>query len=173
MAFDLKEPWNTHKKYQVFEDKYADLFGRKDVTADHVLMCQVIMESIERNIGKIRNTLFGKHVLARYFILYVVRLILESDELASELFSKPDSFVRNAHSRWRFGEAIGNIVADVVDDVNASVEDLGEDFDYRNRLREEPWVKQLASQIAVDHKKLVRRQKIKPFKEEWEAGLSQ
>jgi hypothetical protein len=168
MAFDLKEPWSTHKKYQVFEDKYADLFGRRDVTADHIVMCQSIMDSIETHVVKIKNTLFGKHVLARYFILYAVRLILDADELANELFTHPEKFVRKNAARRKFSAAIGTIVADVVDDVNASVEDLGADFDYRNRLREEAWVKTNASQIALDHKKLVRRQKIKPFKEEWE-----
>ena len=35
---------------------------------------------------------------------------------------------------------------------------------------EEAWVKANASQIALDHKKLVRRQKIKPFKDEWEGA---
>jgi len=167
MAFDLKEPWNTHKKYQVFEEKYSDLFGRKDVTADHIVMCQTIMESIQKTVPKIRNTLFGKHVLARYFILYAVRLILESDELATELSSHPEVFVRKQPAREKFRTAIGAIVADIVDDVNALVEEHGDDFDYRNRLREEAWVKSQAGQIALDHKKLVRRKKIKPFKEEW------
>lgn len=29
MAFDLEEPWATHRKYQVFDDKYIDLFAKK------------------------------------------------------------------------------------------------------------------------------------------------
>jgi hypothetical protein len=27
-AFDLKEPWATHRKYEVFDDKHGDLFAR-------------------------------------------------------------------------------------------------------------------------------------------------
>src|SRR5206468_2492466 len=47
MAFDLKEPWATHRKYQVFEDRHADLFGRPEVTADRIVLCHVIAEAIE------------------------------------------------------------------------------------------------------------------------------
>jgi len=36
MAFDLKEPWGTHRKYQVFDEKHADLFARPEVTADRI-----------------------------------------------------------------------------------------------------------------------------------------
>jgi AIPR protein len=169
MAFDLKEPWSTHRKYQVFEDKYASLFGRKEVTADHIVLCDTIMKSIEEHISKIKNTLFGKHAITRYFILYTVRLILEADDLAVQMFSKPATFVRNKKDRDRFKRAIGNIVADIVEDVNASVEEDGDDFDYRNRLRDEKWVTDQSRQIVVDHKKLVRRAKIKSFKEEWDA----
>jgi hypothetical protein len=42
MAFDLKEPWATHRKYQVFDEKHTALFARPDVTADHIVMLQVI-----------------------------------------------------------------------------------------------------------------------------------
>jgi len=166
----LKEPWNTHKKYQVFEDKYADLFGRREVTADHVVLCQAIMDTVTGHIGDIRNTLFGKHVIARYFILYTVRLILDSDEMVDELLTHPDKFVRKKAARDKFKAAIGTIVADVVDDLNSTLDDAGEDFDYRGNLRDETWVKQQARQIVLDHTKLVRRQKIKSFSQEWHSN---
>jgi len=168
MAFDLKEPWSTHKKYQVFEDKYADLFGRREVTADHIVMCQAIMETIADNVKNIKNTLFGKHVIAKYFNLYTVRLILESDALSSELLNNPDKFVRKKINRDKFKTAVGNIVADIVDDLNSSIDDLGDDFDYRSRLRDEAWVSGQSRQIVLDHTKLVRRQKIRSFSQEWQ-----
>jgi AIPR protein len=37
MAFDLKEPWATHRKYEIFEDKHSALFGRPEVTADRII----------------------------------------------------------------------------------------------------------------------------------------
>ena len=42
MAFDLMEPWATHRKYQIFDDKHSEIFGRPEVGADRVVMCQLI-----------------------------------------------------------------------------------------------------------------------------------
>jgi hypothetical protein len=39
MAFDLKLPWATHRKYQVFEDLHSELFARPAVTAHRIVMC--------------------------------------------------------------------------------------------------------------------------------------
>jgi hypothetical protein len=55
MAFDLKEPWGTHRKYQVFESKHSDIFGRPEVTADRIVLCQVIKEAIDEASKKIEN----------------------------------------------------------------------------------------------------------------------
>lgn len=52
-AFDLEEPWTTHRKYEVFEDKHSELFGRPATTADRIVMLDVIMEMIDGAIPKI------------------------------------------------------------------------------------------------------------------------
>src|SRR6185312_4251537 len=62
-AFDLREPWVTHRKFEVFEDKYSEIFGRPEVTADRIVLCQVIMEEIEKAVPNIENKLFGKYAL--------------------------------------------------------------------------------------------------------------
>lgn len=47
MAFDLKEPWATHRKYQVFDEKYSDIFGRPEVNADRIVFCHTLMGCIQ------------------------------------------------------------------------------------------------------------------------------
>jgi len=69
MAFDLKEPWGTHRKYQVFDDKHADLFARPEVNADRILAYQLCMQIISAKREGIQNQLFGKHALTRFLIL--------------------------------------------------------------------------------------------------------
>jgi hypothetical protein len=65
LAFDLKEPWATHRKYQVFEDKYADIFGRPVVNADRIVLCYTLMQLILKATDMITNKLFGKYVLTK------------------------------------------------------------------------------------------------------------
>jgi len=167
MAFDLKEPWATHRKYQVFEDKYADLFGRKEVTADRIVLCQVIAEAIDEALPSIKNQLFARYLLTRYLLLYVVRVILENDPLAPGILGNPKVFVRTKKARDHFRDCIRKIVGDVVIDLNAEVDEYGDDFDYRDKLRDAVWVSSLSKKVATDHLKLVQRKRIKAFGEEW------
>src|SRR3989338_5272685 len=118
MAFDLKEPWGTHRKYQVFEEKYADLFGRKEVNADRIVVCQVIAEAIEKALPEIKNTLMARYVLIRYMLLYMIRLILENDQLGREMLRSPGVFVRGKKDRDQFRSCISKIIGDLVVDVN-------------------------------------------------------
>jgi len=171
MAFDLKEPWGTRRKYEVFDDKHADLFGRPEVTADRIVLCQVIMEAIEEEIDNLDNTLFAKYVLTCYLLLYIVREILENDELAGEIFTKPGAFVRDEDDRTRFRECIRSIIGDIIADMNAEVKNYGDSFDYRDKLRDSEWVKKLATEIVKTYTKLVNRKTIIPFHEEWKAGV--
>ena len=45
MAFDFKEPWATHRRYQVFRDRHNALFARPAATAHRVVMFRVIMHA--------------------------------------------------------------------------------------------------------------------------------
>jgi hypothetical protein len=166
-AFDLKEPWITHRKFEVFEDKYAELFARPSVTADRIVLCAVILEAISNIIPKITNQLFGKYALTRYLLLYVVRQILESDELFDQISSNPGKFVRDENDRERFRKCIATILEDVVIDLNSEIEAQGESFYYRDRLRDSRWVSDISRRVVADYSKLVTRRRISSFSDEW------
>ena len=168
MAFDLRKPWATHRKYQVFEDKYADLFGRPEVTADRIVLCQTIIEAIDAALPSIKNQLFAQYRLTRYMLLFVIRVILENDPLHREILENPKRFVRSEKARNHFRQCIGKIVGDLVVDLNAEVEEFGDDFDYRDKLRDSTWVAELSKKVSADHLKLVKRGRIKSFSQEWE-----
>jgi hypothetical protein len=163
MAFDLKTPWTTHRKYQVFEEKHSDLFGRPSVTAHRILLYHVLANRVEAAQSQITNILFAKYVLTKFFMLYVLRLLFESDETASELLTSPENFVTNGACRLKLGWAIDKLLAEVVTDLNAEIDQLGEDFDYRGKLRDEIWCKKLGHEIVATHKKLVDRGRLDTF----------
>jgi hypothetical protein len=167
MAFDLKQPWATHRKYQVFEDKYPDLFGRPEVTADRIVLCQVLMGSILNAAEKINNKLFGRYSLTRFALLYMLRLVMENDVTGLEAIRHPDRFVQDREIRRRFAQCIDRIVNDIVIDVNGEVDALGDDFDYRGKLRDEAWVKALGKEVVGNYLKLVSRHRIPSLDTEW------
>ena len=170
MAYDLKEPWATHRKYQVFDDKHSALFAHPSVTADRIVILHTIREEIDEIAkNEIQNSLFGKYVLTRYFLMFVVRCILEDDKVGQRSIEAPEEFVRDDHLRERYRNCVRKVLDDVLIDLNAEVNELGEDFDYRGRLREEEWVKDLGRRLVVDHQRQVKRKRIPSFEDDWEA----
>jgi hypothetical protein len=163
MAFDLKIPWATHRKYQIFEDLHPDIFGRPVVTAHRILLCHVIARRIDAAQASITNQLFARYALTRFFLLYVIRLILDSDQTAAKVLTDPKGFVSDAKRRKRLSATIDNLLSEIVTDLNAEIDQLGEDFDYRGKLRDETWCKELAHEIAATHKKLVDRGRLEAF----------
>ncbi|HTU46300.1 MAG TPA: AIPR family protein [Bryobacteraceae bacterium] len=168
MAFDLKEPWATHRKYQVFESKYAEIFGRPEVTADRIVMCQVIKEAIDAVEPKIENALLARYRLTRYLLLYIIREILESSETGKQALDDPKVFVRSSVDRKHFKACIEAILKDIIIDLNQEVKEFGDDFDYRGRLRDAEWVRKMAKTLVTDHLKQVSRKRVPSFKQEWE-----
>jgi hypothetical protein len=172
IAFDLKRPWTTHRKYQVFEDDHAEIFGRPVVDASRIVLSHLLAEQVDNAMKKLKNTLFAKYALTRFLMLYIVRLVLEEDDLGKEVISNPASYIADKKRRKALITCIARILDDVVIDLNAEVAQLGEDFDYRGKLRDEAWVKALAHKVVSDHRKLVARGRILPLSEEFKNALA-
>ena len=167
-AFDLQEPWTTHRKYEVFEEKHSDIFGRPEATADRIVLLDVIAEVINNKIPEIENQLIGRYALVRYMILYTVHEMLESDQVLEEISGNPAKFVREPDTRSKFRECIELIINDIIGDLNDELKSVEENFDYRGKLRDKEWVEKLSRRIVADHRKLVSRGLMPSFKEEWE-----
>ena len=172
MSFDLKEPWSTHRKYQVFDDKYTELFGRPEVTAHRILMLYILDNIIKSKLPQINNQLVAKYALTRFALMYMVRQILENDLSGKLLIRAPQEFILTPANRSEFVSAISKIIDDVIVDFNGEVNTLGQDFDYRSRLREESWVKKLAQDIVGNYLKLVSRGRIPSFDEDWKNRIA-
>jgi hypothetical protein len=136
------------------------------------LLVYLIWEIAGESVPTLKNDLVAKYNLTRYVLVFVVRNILESDSLFSEITTNPKTFVRDKQDRERFRECIRLIMKDIIIDVNAEVEEYGEDFDYRDKLRDEKWVKDLSKQVVKDHLKQAHRDRIKSFSGEWAKGRS-
>lgn len=172
MAFDLKEPWGTHRKYLVFESKYSDIFGRPEVNADRIVLCQVLKEAIDEVSKKIENPLFGRYRLTRYLLLYIVRDLLDQTETGKSAVQKPRPFVRDKAKRDHFRNCVLTILNDVIVDLNDEVKEFGDDFDYRDKLRDSEWVKKITRTIVKDYLKQVNRSRIESFDVQWKKPAS-
>ena len=105
-------------------------------------------------------------------LLYIVRLLLEEDDLGRELLKNPGNYIADKKNRKAVMACVSQILDDVIIDLNAELEQVGEDFDYRGKLRDEPWVKALALRIVADYRKLVARKRIISFADEFKKAIS-
>ena len=167
MSFDLKEPWGTHRKYQVFDDKYTDIFGRPEVSAHRILMLHLIDQIIISKIPSITNQLVAKYALTRFAIMFILRQILECDKTGKELLTNPEYFVKTILDRTDFIDCATMLIKDIIIDFNGEVKNLGDDFDYKSKLRDEVWIKKLSQEIVSSYLKQVSRERIDSFEIEW------
>ncbi|MFC1969393.1 hypothetical protein ACFLVF_02765 [Chloroflexota bacterium] len=79
----------------------------------------------------------------------------------------PEKFVRDQTDRDKLRNCVGKVIRDIIVDINAEVEQYGDDFDYRGRLRDSDWVKKLASEVVGTYTKLVKRGRVDSFTTEW------
>ncbi|MFM6830626.1 MAG: AIPR family protein, partial [Novosphingobium sp.] len=139
MAFDLKEPWETHRKYEVWGDKYPKLFSRPDVTADRIVFLKIMLEAINFTSSAIKNELIRKYVLTKYMLMYGMRLVLETE--IPELVKDPKKWVRDGAKRTALETALRGVAHELIVDLNYELKDLPDTFDYRGKLRDGEWVK--------------------------------
>lgn len=167
MAFDLKEPWSTHRRYTIFDEKHSDLFARPEVTADRILMCHMLVKTIVAKTSDIQNSLFGKYALTKYALLFMFRQVMEIDESGQRLLHEPILAVQDQASRQKFISVAGKIIGEMITDINHEVGEYGDDFDYRGKLRDSDWMKNFTRSIVSTHEKLVRRERLPSFHSLW------
>lgn len=167
IAFDLKEPWTTHRKYQVFEDKYSDIFGRPEVTASRIVLCHVLLCEITSRLNELENKLIAKYALTKFAVLYVLRRIFDGDEWGKKVIINPGMVVNGAKDRAKFQNLVGELLDGLIIDLNLETEDLGEDFDYRGKLRDKEFVVGLANDLVASYQKDIKRKKAVPLKAAW------
>jgi hypothetical protein len=59
LAFDLNELWSCHQTYKVFDEKYAHIFARPEVSARRIIFLAEIMSLIEKYLPDVKNASFA------------------------------------------------------------------------------------------------------------------
>lgn len=172
VAFDLEEPWATHRKYQIFEDRYNEIFGRPDVTADKIVQLHCITDLLKKNLPKIKNQLFGKYVLTIFVMLLAIRRILDQDPKGKDFINNPGDYVREHETRTRFCATMLIVVSNLIIDLDVETQDLDDDFDYRGKLRDRDYVLNLVNILVASYRKDVIRKKAPSISDAWSEAMA-
>ncbi|MFJ3312986.1 AIPR family protein [Micrococcus endophyticus] len=159
LAFDVQEPWSAHQIYKVFDEKYAEIFGRPEVTAQRVIFVHRLMGVIHESLPKLRNRPMASYTLTRYFMLYLLSRILRENEVSRPYVADPASLTEL--QMQEFLRKCEEILKTVVVDIN--FESKTTDFDYKSILKSPRQGGDLAQSILASYEKDVEREKAETF----------
>lgn len=158
LAFDLDEPWSCHQTYKVFDEKYADLFGRPAVNAYRIILLHKIMAAIERHRDAIKNRPFATYGLTPYVILAAVKQILSCSDEGAELCRHPQVAFDNGNMQCVMN-AIDVLLQSLMIDINHEI-DGGLLADYKSDLKSKTSVEQFLKELVRSYEKDLLRNKV-------------
>lgn len=159
LAFDILEPWSAHQIYKVFDEKYAEIFGRPEVTSQRVIFVHRLMRVVNDSLPKLKNRPMATYTLTRYFILYLLSEILRENECSRPYVANPASLTERQMEEflWKCGEILKTVVVDL------NVESKSTEFDYKTILKSPKQASSLAQSILASYEKDVEREKAETF----------
>jgi len=161
LSFDLHEPWSAHQIYKVFDEKYADIFGRPEVDSHRVVFVKMLLDAVDVALAELKNRPMASYALTKYFVLYALSRTLERNEEVVPFVRNPTLITASGLESFlkRCDELLKTIVVDL--DFESS-NDL--DFDYKSVLKSPAQASDLAKRIIASYEKDVARDKAASFK---------
>jgi AIPR protein len=151
LAFDLDEPWSCHQTYKVFDEKYAEIFARPEVTAHRIIFLAKVMALVEKHLTEIKNASFAHYGLTKYTLLATIKKLLNSDVLGKKLCQSP-VIVFDAKQMACVLKLIDDLLTSTVIDLNHEL-DQGALGDYKSDLKSKNSVEKLMSELLRSYEK--------------------
>lgn len=145
----------------MFDEKYADIFGRKEVNATRVVFLHKLLRLVDASMLELENKPMGSYTLTRYFLLYMLARILREREESKAVVVDPSKFddAQIADFLDKCGEILKTIIVDL------TYEQKEEDFDYKSVFKSPNQSGELATKMLTSYQKDVARNKAESFKD--------
>ncbi len=156
LAFDLMEPWSAHQVYKVFDERYAQIFGRPAVTAGRIVFLYQLYEVVSRSVETLENRPMASYSLTRYFLLSLLSDILDMSPQASEVKRNPEMFDITVQQSLLMtcDEILKTIVVDLDDELPD---------DYKSVFKSPNQSEELAKILRAGYQKDARRSRAEPI----------
>ena len=162
LAFDLNEPYSCHQIYRIFDDKYADIFGRKEVTFGRLIFMKRLEEIVLTSLEEVTNRPFARYALTKYFFInvvsHIIRLFSEGRQLLSDIraLNEPDE-------RETALALCKDIITGLVVDLNYELAVVDKSFDYKKEFKSPEAVNEWRLKLLRTYEKDFRREKAPGF----------
>ena len=162
MAFDLNEPYSSHQIYKVFDEKYGDIFGRPEVTAARIVFLFNVFDIIKESLKHLNNEAMAGYALTRFFMLNVLRHIMEKSEFAQALITSKSDLDDEAN-RERLLFQVPAVLSDLIVDFNYEIGEEGDTLDYKRDLKSPERVRTWRNRLLASYEKELKKGKASKF----------
>lgn len=162
LAFDLNEPNLCHQIGKVFDDKYAEIFGRPEVDVGRIIFVHELQKIVSSNLGAMKYRPMAGYLLTRYFLLSVAGQILRKFEDGRN-FLKDKIRINDVESRNDMLKIMDDIISGLVTDLDYEVEDKGPEFDYKKDLKNISEIASLRKTLIQSYEKDFKKGRAEGF----------
>ncbi|HEV2574163.1 MAG TPA: AIPR family protein [Beijerinckiaceae bacterium] len=159
LAFDLDEPWSCHQTYKVFDEKYAEIFGRPGVSAQRIIFLHKVMELIENQLPTLSNVPFAHYGLTPYALLAAVKRLLQEEELGESLCQNPE-VIFQGNTLSCVLSTIDELLKSIIVDINHEMHSGQHLADYKSDLKSRSSVTKLLDELIRSYQKDKARGKV-------------
>ena len=174
LAFDLEQPWSCHQSYRYFDDLHSEIFARPEVAAIRIVTLVAVLEAVQESLKQLKNHLAANYSVMPFFMMYLLKNALVSDERGKEFCRDPGSFLQRS-SFQEIRIILQRVADDLVVDLNAEFDDRDENrnpFDHKRELKSVTAVRALRSQVIPSYQKAIKRNRATSFGAEWDGRES-
>jgi hypothetical protein len=157
LALYNREPWLSHRKFDIFDARYKDVF-HPSISAAHIFAGYLIYDEVRKKLSKIENQLMSKYGLTTFVLIYLVGLLMRDTDEGEQLLADPLATVRDNESRFR--KSVARLIEDILIDLNAYVREQEAAtgyFDYKTSFKSQGAVTALADDVHRQHQRAVLR----------------
>lgn len=163
MAFDLGEPYSCHQIYKVFDDKYADIFGRPEVTAARIVFLRDLHHLIKNQMNEIGHDQMAGYALTSFFVLNVMRHVMERSARARNLILNKGA-MSSADERAAILAQAPAVLGDLLVDLKYEITEKGASLDYKSDLKSPEEVRSWRNVLLSSYEKEMKKGKAAVFK---------
>ncbi|MDR3685839.1 MAG: AIPR family protein [Coriobacteriia bacterium] len=155
----LEEPWDGHKKTELFEKKYDAVFSTS-VHAQQVYFAHMFYEAAIANRDAIEDPSVASYQLTAFVLMYLARLILDQDVASRDLILEPLPIVTNSKKSMAVRTTLAQLLRSVAIDLNFYIKDerkKDQFWDYRRAFKRKIDVVALGDDVVKSYQKEIAR----------------
>ncbi len=162
LSFDLGEPYSAHQIYRVFDDKYADIFGRPEVTASRIAFINDLYILVTASLANLKHDQMRGYALTRFFMLSVLKRVMLMSVATSFLLTDRGA-MKDRGQRAAVLAKVPSILDDLVIDFNYEIEEEGDALDYKSDLKSPERVRSWSNKLLSSYEKELKKGKAGHF----------